>query len=87
MGIFYESFGYDDCDELMYPEDMKAIVDYLSRRGNIKCNIGRLEDLYCDFSDEEYSAGWMSIVSDDGTIGELGQNLLREFERWVDKQR
>lgn len=87
MGIFYDSFRYDDGDKFTYPEDMKVIVDYLNSHGNIKCSAKLLEDLYGEFSDIEYAAGWMSITSDSGEVEELGQNLLREFERWLDEHR
>jgi hypothetical protein len=66
---------------------MKAITGYLNAHGRVKCTPHRIEELYRDFSDEEYSAGWMGITSSSGQIGELGQNLLEEFERWLDKQR
>ena len=85
MGIFYESFVCDA--DFQHPEDMKAIMDYLNAHGRVKCTSSRIEDLYYDFSDEEYFAGWMDIVSSSGQIGELGQNLLKEFERWLDRQR
>lgn len=85
MGVFYESYGEES--KIAHTDDMKAIMDYLNAHGRVKCSPARIEDLYYDFSEDEYFAGWMSIVSDDGKIEDVGQNLLKEFERWLDKQR
>ena len=85
MGIFYDSYG--DESNFAHPEDMKAIMDYLNAHGRVKCTPSRIEDLYYDFSDEEYSAGWIVITSSSGQIGEVGQNILKDFEGWLDKQR
>ena len=57
----------------MYPEDMYKIIAYLERRGKLNVNYNKLEDLYADFSDEKYCAGWMAVNDD----------LLMRFAKWL----
>lgn len=57
-----------------YPEDMKVIMDYLNSIGEVHVDPDVIEDLYGDFSDQKYAAGWMQI---DNT-------LLEEFADWLE---
>lgn len=43
-----------------YPEDMKKILRYLSDHGKVNISAKRIESLYYDFSDDVFSASWMS---------------------------
>ena len=56
-----------------YPEEMKLILDYLNAHGKILVKDSTIEDLYYDFSDEKYCAGWMCV----------NEQMLEEFEDWL----
>lgn len=56
-----------------YPEDMNKIINYLDRHGKVLVNYSTIQDLYYDFSDEKYCAGWMSV----------DEERLEEFEDWL----
>lgn len=58
-----------------FPEDMKLILDYLNARGKILVKASTIEDLYYDFSDEKYCAGWMCV----------DKQILAEFEEWLNE--
>lgn len=58
-----------------YPEDMKLILDYLNEHGEILTGELVIEDLYREFSDEVYCAGWM----------EVDERRLEEFEDWLER--
>ena len=74
MGIYYTSFGQDE--EYQYPEDMATIIAYLRCHGQIHVPFKKIDELYHNFSEEEYCAGWMHVDED----------ILKEFEQWLDKQ-
>ena len=58
-----------------YPEDMRLILDYLNAHGKILVKDSTIEDLYYDFSDEKYCAGWMCV----------NDEILEEFEDWLNE--
>ena len=58
-----------------YPEEMKLIFDYLNAHGKILVKDSTIEDLYYDFSDEKYCAGWMCV----------SEEILAEFEEWLNE--
>lgn len=58
-----------------YPEDMKRILDYLSEHGTLHVSGSTVEEMYGDFSEDRYCAGWMSVDDD----------LLEEFADWLDE--
>jgi hypothetical protein len=58
-----------------YPEEMKLILDYLNAHGKILVKDSTIEDLYYDFSDEKYCAGWMCV----------DEQMLVEFEEWLNE--
>ena len=62
-----------ECNDFNYPEDMKNIIDYLNEHGKILVSNYTIENLYCEFSDERYCAGWMSVDDE----------ILEEFEEWL----
>lgn len=58
-----------------YPEDMKKILDYLKKRGEILVEEQYIERAYRQFCDETRCAGWCRP----------GKGLLIEFEAWLVK--
>lgn len=56
-----------------YPEDMKLIIDYLKKNGEILVSMSTIENLYYDFSSEKYCASWMSV----------NEQMLEEFADWL----
>lgn len=58
-----------------YPKEMQLILDYLNAHGKVLVKDSTIEDLYYDFSDEKYCAGWMCV--DEG--------ILAEFEEWLNE--
>lgn len=45
-----------------YPEDIKAIREYLESVGELKCTDKELDDLWSEFSEDYYCAGWMTVT-------------------------
>ena len=66
----YERKEYNN---FRYPEDMKLIINYLNTHGKILVKYSVIENLYCDFSEEKYNAGWMSV----------DKKRLEEFEEYL----
>lgn len=62
--------------KFIYPEDMELIINFLESRGKLNISYIRLEELYGQFSDECYCAGWMCV--DNG--------LLEQFANWLSKE-
>jgi hypothetical protein len=58
-----------------YPNEMRLILDYLNAHGKILVKDSTIEDLYYDFSDERYCAGWMCV----------DEQMLEEFEDWLNE--
>lgn len=56
MKVYYKH----EIHEFRYPEDMKNIMEYLEAHGTLKIRSSTVESLYREFSDEKYSAGWIS---------------------------
>lgn len=56
-------------------EDMNLILSYLKKHGEILVDESTIERLYYDFSDEKYSAGWISP----------NEQTLYEFEEWLNE--
>lgn len=56
-----------------YPQDMAKILNYLNGCGKILVKGSTIENLYSEFCDEQYSAGWISV----------DVRILREFEEWL----
>ena len=57
-----------------YPDEMKKIISFLESIGTININYDTLERLYYDFSEECYSASWITVNED----------ILKEFARWLE---
>ena len=47
--------------DFKYPDDMREIINYLKRHGEINVNFMKLEELYEDFSDDVYCTQWMTV--------------------------
>lgn len=62
-----------------YPDDFKAIKEYLTSRGKLNIGDKSLENEYRNFSDEVYDASWMSIHGTDGD----DNILLYEFAEYL----
>ena len=77
-----KAFEYFEKSHFRYPEDMKVIMNYLNQHGKLNIKAKTVERMYEDFSDEYYSAGWMSIVS---SCGNIDKNLLIEFAHYLSK--
>lgn len=58
-----------------FPRDMKLILDYLNAHGKVLVKASTIEDLYYDFSEEKYCAGWMCA----------DECILAEFEEWLNE--
>lgn len=63
----------NEVNNFRYPEEMKRILDYLNKHGNILVKDSVIESLYYEFSDERYCAGWMGV----------DEQMLEEFEDWL----
>ena len=59
-----------------YPDDMEKILENLRANGVLACSSKTVESMYREFSDERYSAGWMSI----------DEFILEEFADWLADQ-
>ena len=57
-----------------YPNDMKMILDYLNEHGEILVGELRIENLYYEFSNKKYEAGWLKV----------DEQMLEEFEDWLE---
>lgn len=64
-----------------HPEDMAKILAYLNERGKLQVSAKTIEELYSDFSEEKYCAGWMGVpdTSEDGDF----PYLLEDFADWL----
>ena len=62
-----------DRSEFRYPEDMRKILAYLNEHGILQIQPNTVEELYGDFSESVYCAGWMGV--DD--------RMLEEFADWL----
>lgn len=69
-----------------YPEDFEKIKSYLGDRGKINVNDATLEEFYYDFSDDNFSARWMSVntILGEGTEDEC--SILEYFAEWLSKK-
>ena len=61
--------------DFAFPEDMKLILNYLNAHGKILVKASTIENLYYDFSDEKYCAGWMCV----------SEEILAEFEECLNE--
>ena len=68
-----KAFEFDPEFNPMYPHDMNKIIKYLETYGKLNVNYCTLEDLYAEFSEDIYCAGWMTV---DGII-------LSKFAKWL----
>lgn len=59
-----------------YPSDMDTILEYLASKGTLNVSAERVEELYADFSDDMYCAGWMNVTSE----------RLEQFAFWLSRQ-
>lgn len=62
-----------EINNFSYPEDMELILAYLNEHGKLNITDSAVEDLYYEFSDEQYCASWMSV----------NEQMLKEFEEWL----
>lgn len=58
-----------------YPDEMDKILAYLKMHGEMHVKPDTIEELYEDFSNEVYCAGWMSIDDE----------RLEEFADWLSR--
>lgn len=58
-----------------YPVDMGFILDYLSEHGTLYVSGRTVERLYREFSEECWSAGWISVTP----------KRLDEFADWLER--
>lgn len=77
----YLSLAREENPNYQYPEDMKLILDYLNSHGEVKVPGKKIEELWADFSDKEYCAGWLGV----DTLSD-NERLLSEFAEWLDKK-
>jgi hypothetical protein len=70
-------------NNFQYPEEMNEIIKYLSKIGKINVKYSTLEDLYSDFSEDEYCAGWMGII---GYKGSIDYDILDRFASWLEEK-
>lgn len=56
-----------------YPDEMAQILAYLNENGSLVISGPMVEQMYRDFSEERYAAGWMSVTSE----------TLEEFADWL----
>ena len=75
-------YGDDEDEEftVSYPDEWNRVKEYLESKGKINFNLKWLEDYYRDFSEETYSAGWISILDGDE---EYNEKVLRHFANWL----
>lgn len=56
-----------------YPSDMEQILDFLNKNGKLLCSEETVENMYREFSEDRYCAGWMGVDED----------RLVEFADWL----
>lgn len=56
-----------------YPDEMERILAYLAENGSLAVSGPVVEQMYRDFSEECYSAGWMVATPE----------ILEEFADWL----
>ena len=56
MKAFEFNYGIFD-----YPEEMDKILNYLNNKGKLNISPKRVEELYYAYSDEAWSAQWISV--------------------------
>lgn len=61
--------------EFIYPLDMNRIIRFLKNKGKLNISYIRLEELYMQFSNDCYCAGWISVDDD----------LLEKFAKWLSR--
>lgn len=66
-----------DRSEFRYPEDMRKILAYLNEHGILQIQPNTVEELYGDFSESVYCAGWMGV---DDRMLEAFADWLSEYE-------
>lgn len=66
---------YEDNSTLTYPEDIFFIRKVIEEKyGTLTCSNHKLEELWRDFSEEEYAAGFLSP----------NENFIEEFVYWLE---
>lgn len=75
MRLYIESTATENCDEFEYdyPEEMAAILNHLNKKGTLLASGPTVQRLYREFSNEHYSAGWISV----------SPAILAEFAYWL----
>lgn len=56
-----------------YPEEMEKILDYLNKWGNLNISAKEVEELYREYSEEVWCAGWI----------EVHDHILPSFADWL----
>lgn len=69
MGKYFKFYSAAE-----YPE-LNFIREHLGKLGKLYCTDGELYDLWCKFSEENYSAGFM--IPD--------EQIIDEFAEWLSK--
>lgn len=60
--------------DFVHPEDMAQILKHLNENGVVLVSASTIEDLYFEFSEDKYCAGWISVTDE----------RLEEFSDWLD---
>ena len=58
-----------------YPDEMEKILNYLNGCGKILVKDSTIENLYYEFCDERYDAGWLGV----------NKEILEDFENWLNE--
>lgn len=56
-----------------YPDEMEKILGYLTENGSLTVSGPTVEQMYRDFSEDRYAAGWMFVTPE----------ILEEFADWL----
>ena len=73
------SINHNASHEVSYPEDVAIIAQYLQTYGDVDpsgIDANALENLYHDFSEDKYEAGWMMPHDD----------ILQQFSIWLENR-
>lgn len=65
-----------------YPDQMEKILAYLNENGKLQISERTVEKLYRDFSEEKYSASWMTIADDSSENNDF-PDLLEDFADYL----
>lgn len=77
MSRYFKPYHNEEAEDPTYPEEVKCIRAGLeSTHGTVECSNAKLGELWRDFSDTYYSAGFM----------DPNAYLISEFASWLEAQ-